>query len=118
MMADFVGCLLDSQRKPISGLKNAAHNLEIVFRAYESKGVPLKYRHYSIAYKSRQSPVQGKTGEFEMAHNYQNEFDIIIIGSGAGGGILAYALKDTNARILIVERGDYIPQEGWFKKAQ
>jgi choline dehydrogenase-like flavoprotein len=38
-------------------------------------------------------------------------YDIIIIGSGAGGGTMAYALSDTPARILILERGDFIPQE-------
>jgi choline dehydrogenase-like flavoprotein len=38
-------------------------------------------------------------------------YDVIIIGSGAGGGTLAYALSKTPARILIVERGDFIPQE-------
>ena len=38
-------------------------------------------------------------------------FDIIILGSGAGGGTVAHALADTGARILIAERGDFIPQE-------
>jgi choline dehydrogenase-like flavoprotein len=38
-------------------------------------------------------------------------FDIIIIGSGAGGGTMARALADTGARVLIVERGGFIPQE-------
>lgn len=38
-------------------------------------------------------------------------FDIIIIGSGAGGGTIAHALSSTPARILILERGDFIPQE-------
>ena len=38
-------------------------------------------------------------------------YDIIIIGSGAGGGTLAYALADTPADILLVERGDFVPQE-------
>ena len=37
--------------------------------------------------------------------------DIIIIGSGAGGGTLAYALKDSGARVLLLERGDFLPQE-------
>ena len=40
-----------------------------------------------------------------------NSFDIIIIGSGAGGGTMAWALADTGARILLVERGDFVPQE-------
>ncbi len=38
-------------------------------------------------------------------------FDIIIIGTGAGGGTIARALSATDARILIVERGDFVPQE-------
>jgi choline dehydrogenase-like flavoprotein len=43
----------------------------------------------------------------ELAPSY----DIIIIGSGMGGGTLAYALRDSRARILLVERGDFIPTE-------
>ena len=38
-------------------------------------------------------------------------FDVIILGSGAGGGTLAHVLADSGAKILIVERGDFIPQE-------
>jgi choline dehydrogenase-like flavoprotein len=38
-------------------------------------------------------------------------FDVIIIGSGAGGGTMAYALAGSGARILILERGDFVPQE-------
>jgi choline dehydrogenase-like flavoprotein len=38
-------------------------------------------------------------------------FDIIIIGTGAGGGTMAHALSDSPARILILERGDFVPQE-------
>ena len=42
-----------------------------------------------------------------MKHTY----DIVIIGTGAGGGTLAYALREAGARILLIERGDYLPQE-------
>lgn len=38
-------------------------------------------------------------------------YDIIIIGSGAGGGTLALALAPTGKRILILERGDYLTRE-------
>lgn len=38
-------------------------------------------------------------------------YDIIIIGTGAGGGTIAHALSDTPAKILVLERGDFIPQE-------
>jgi choline dehydrogenase-like flavoprotein len=40
-----------------------------------------------------------------------NTFDIVIIGSGAGGGTIARELAATGAKILIVERGDFVPQE-------
>jgi len=38
-------------------------------------------------------------------------FDVIIIGSGAGGGTLARALADTGKSILLLERGDFLPRE-------
>jgi choline dehydrogenase-like flavoprotein len=38
-------------------------------------------------------------------------YDLVIIGTGAGGGTLARALKDSGARILLIERGDFLPQE-------
>ena len=38
-------------------------------------------------------------------------YDIIIIGSGAGGSTMARALAGRGARILILERGDVVPQE-------
>lgn len=49
----------------------------------------------------------------------QTHYDIVIIGSGMGGGTLAYALRNSGARILLVERGDYLPQEpeNWSPEA-
>ncbi|MBI4270522.1 MAG: GMC family oxidoreductase [Candidatus Rokubacteria bacterium] len=38
-------------------------------------------------------------------------YDVAIIGTGAGGGTLAYALAGTGKKILILERGDYVPRE-------
>ena len=40
-----------------------------------------------------------------------NHYDVIIIGTGAGGGTLAYALAPTGKRVLLLERGDYVPRE-------
>ena len=40
-----------------------------------------------------------------------NHYDVIIIGTGAGGGTLAYHLAPSGKRILILERGDYVPRE-------
>jgi len=40
-----------------------------------------------------------------------DRFDVIIIGTGAGGGTLAHALAPTGKRILLLERGDFIRRE-------
>ena len=39
------------------------------------------------------------------------EYDVIIVGSGAGGGTLAHRLAPSGKRILILERGDWLPRE-------
>ncbi|MCI0528372.1 MAG: NAD(P)-binding protein, partial [Nitrospira sp.] len=40
-----------------------------------------------------------------------NRYDIIIIGTGAGGGTLAYRLAPSGKKILILERGSFLPRE-------
>ncbi|MCX6019701.1 MAG: GMC family oxidoreductase [Chloroflexi bacterium] len=46
-------------------------------------------------------------------------YDVIIIGSGPGGGGLAYALKNSGMNVLLIERGDFLPQEpeNWLPEA-
>jgi choline dehydrogenase-like flavoprotein len=46
-------------------------------------------------------------------------YDVAIIGTGAGGGTLAWALAPTGKRILILERGDWVPREvaNWSTRA-
>ncbi len=45
--------------------------------------------------------------------------DVVIIGSGMGGGTLAWALRDLGARVLLIERGDFLPVEAqnWSPEA-
>lgn len=40
-----------------------------------------------------------------------DHFDVIIIGTGAGGGTLLHALAPTGKRILVLERGGFLPRE-------
>ena len=40
-----------------------------------------------------------------------DRYDVIIIGSGAGGGTLAHRLAASGKKILILERGDWLPRE-------
>src|SRR5436309_9921051 len=46
-------------------------------------------------------------------------FDVIVIGSGAGGGTLFHRLAPSGKRILLLERGDYVPREpdNWSTRA-
>jgi choline dehydrogenase-like flavoprotein len=48
-----------------------------------------------------------------------NHYDVIIIGSGAGGGTLAHRLAPSGKRILLIERGDYVRREpeNWSTRA-
>jgi len=48
-----------------------------------------------------------------------NRYDVIIIGTGAGGGTLAYHLAPTGKSILILERGGFLPREedNWNTRA-
>ncbi|WP_331737052.1 GMC family oxidoreductase (plasmid) [Streptomyces canus] len=41
----------------------------------------------------------------------EQHYDVIVIGTGAGGGTLAHRLASTGKRILILERGGYLPRE-------
>jgi choline dehydrogenase-like flavoprotein len=38
-------------------------------------------------------------------------YDVIIIGTGAGGGTLAHRLAPSGKRVLLIERGGYLPRE-------
>jgi len=38
-------------------------------------------------------------------------YDVIIIGTGAGGGTLAHRVAPSGKRILILERGGFLPRE-------
>ncbi|HVB90207.1 MAG TPA: GMC family oxidoreductase [Beijerinckiaceae bacterium] len=46
-------------------------------------------------------------------------FDAIIVGSGPGGGTMAWRLAQTGKKILLLERGDYLPREraNWDSQA-
>lgn len=49
----------------------------------------------------------------------ENHYDVVIIGSGAGGGTLTFRLASSGKKILLIERGDYVKREpqNWSTKA-
>jgi choline dehydrogenase-like flavoprotein len=48
----------------------------------------------------------------------EHHYDVIIIGTGAGGGTLAHRLAPSGKRVLLLERGGYLPREpeNWDSK--
>jgi choline dehydrogenase-like flavoprotein len=48
-----------------------------------------------------------------------DSYDVIIVGTGAGGGTLARHLAPSGKRILLLERGDWLPREpdNWLAEA-
>jgi choline dehydrogenase-like flavoprotein len=48
-----------------------------------------------------------------------DRYDVIIIGTGAGGGTLAHRLAPSGKKILILERGQFLPREreNWDMRA-
>jgi choline dehydrogenase-like flavoprotein len=43
--------------------------------------------------------------------NSSERYEVIIVGTGAGGGTLAFHLAKAGKRVLILERGSFLPQE-------
>ncbi len=52
-----------------------------------------------------------------MSHD--RHYDVILIGTGAGGGTLLHRLAPTGKSILVLERGDFVPREkeNWDSRA-
>jgi choline dehydrogenase-like flavoprotein len=53
------------------------------------------------------APRRQRHEEESVAEHY----DVIIIGSGAGGGTLAHTLAASGKQILLLERGNFLPRE-------
>src|ERR1700709_504819 len=52
-------------------------------------------------------------------HGTDAECAVAIIGAGVGGATLAWALRESGARVLVLEQGDFLPRDrqNWSPKA-
>ena len=84
-------------REPEMSLERAVEDQRLMDQVYASVG-PLP------AARDRQVAPGA-------ARAVSKHYDVIIIGSGAGGGTMARALSQAPARVLVLERGGSVPQE-------
>jgi choline dehydrogenase-like flavoprotein len=63
--------------------------------------------------------ANGSPGAVAVNGRARIECDIAIIGAGIGGATLAWALRDTGAKVLVIEQGDFLPREreNWSPRA-
>jgi choline dehydrogenase-like flavoprotein len=55
--------------------------------------------------------AQGAPSVVAEDHTGDIDCDIAIVGAGVGGATLAWALRESGAKILVLEQGDFLPRE-------
>ena len=68
---------------------------------------PQAFSHLALIEAAARIIVAEVLEEFSMSEHY----DVIVIGSGAGGGTLVRHLAPSGKRILLLERGDWLTRE-------
>jgi choline dehydrogenase-like flavoprotein len=58
-----------------------------------------------------QVPELAPESVVQLNHADEIDTDVLIIGSGMGGSTLAWALRNAGAKVLVVERGGFLPRE-------
>jgi choline dehydrogenase-like flavoprotein len=67
------------------------------------------YRPFPLGVPAaRRDPVRPDTIALAGA---RSRYDVVIVGSGAGGGVAARVLAEAGASVLIVERGDWVDRD-------
>ena len=75
------------------------------------KGLLGQPESYAGTHDTRWPSAAGIDAEPGVNAMTTQHYDVIIIGSGAGGGTLAYRLAPSGKRVLLLERGGYLPRE-------
>src|SRR6266508_2578054 len=72
-------------------------------------GVPARHLPRQVARRHR---CVGRAAGHRLKETAMNDhYDVIVIGSGAGGGTVTHALAPTGAKVLLLERGGWLPRE-------
>lgn len=63
--------------------------------------------------------AQGAPAVVSPDHDGDISCDVAIVGAGIGGATLAWALRETGTRVVVIEQGDFLPREreNWSPRA-
>ena len=67
---------------------------------------PQAFSHLALIEAAPASSSPSARGVTRMS-----DYDVIVIGSGAGGGTLVHRLAPSGKQVLLLERGDWLPRE-------
>ena len=68
---------------------------------------PQAFSHLALIEAAARIVLAERLEEF----HWMSDYDVIVIGSGAGGGTLVHRLAPSGKRILLLERGDWLARE-------
>ena len=68
---------------------------------------PQAFSHLALIEAAARIIVAERLEELSLMTHY----DVIVIGSGAGGGTLVHRLAPSGKKVLLLERGDWLPRE-------
>lgn len=69
------------------------------------------YLSWAVVACHHPNRVMWRVSAAGMVTLMSDRYDVIVVGNGAGGGTLARTLAPSGRKILILERGDYLPRE-------
>lgn len=87
---------------------NALELLEFYADPASGSWQEVDYRPFPLGTPPASAPVQPRiTPVAEVGPHY----DVVVVGSGAGGGVAAWVLTECGASVLIVERGGWLDRD-------
>lgn len=101
----------------LAKIRSLPRGLVSVMAVTFARNYDLKFLDYDSGDYTRSKPVQNRAPDYEFLNvgNSEKEIftDVLIIGSGSGGGVAAATLAKAGNRVLVVEKGSSHSQDSF-----
>ena len=115
--ADREKVLLQWYGSRFSKIRSLPRGLIMIICVVWSRYYNIEFLGYDSGDLTRSHPIKNKTPIYEILSVGPNEeeiyTDVLIIGSGSGGGVAAATMAKAGRRVLVVEKGSTHPQESF-----